>query len=345
MLNFPPSVSTYQFRSSAVKVSEIPQVFHNKRSIVTFFSFMVGLPLLTTVAFFVIVVSLKDYIEERMSDQKEHQNFAALISVGVTFAWFATIVDVIALILHENRIKSDVLYISSENKENELLLPFLIASTVLEITAIAVFDILPLLGCCKVIDKIWSAYAGGQGRENHLWRVILSAYAGGDDVQGREKHFWTLMFPLIPPLWCFSSRFGFIIVAWTSFVRHSTAFTVFYIFAFAILFIITRQTYRLVVRSWYKCRHNLNNEQIDKRMKDDGISIAAIWIVRIVGAFVVLVYAYLMFGLWLLPVTEVVEDAPVYLNDALQLIFVVLAALISYKLFSIKDPQPPERAN
>ena len=164
--------------------------------------------------------------------------------------------------------------------------------------------------------------------------------------QWKQEQFWTYMLPLIPPVWCISSHFGFIIVAWTSFVRHSSAFTVFYIFVISVMFIVMRQTYRLVVHWWYALKPNVNTEEeIERIMEEDGISIPAIWITRFVGAILVLIFTYLLFGLWLLPVSEVVEDAPVYLNDALQLVFIVLAALISYELISIKDQKSTHTIN
>ena len=41
-----------------------------------------------------------------------------------------------------------------------------------------------------------------------------------------------------------------------------------------------------------------------------------------------------MFGLWLLPVSEVVEEAPIYLFDSLQLIIIVL---VTCRLISFED--------
>ena len=140
------------------------------------------------------------------------------------------------------------------------------------------------------------------------------------------------MLPLISLVWCLSSHFGFIVIAWTSFVRHSTAFTVFYIFAVVVMFLISRQSYTLIIDSYYAWRYGENDVANKKR-----IAIWAIWILQIEAVLLVGFFAYLMFGLWLLPVAEVVEDAPVYLYDSLQLIIVILAILVSYRLISFKQ--------
>ena len=338
MRNYPPSVSTYQYQSSAIRCRNIRDVFQHTKGITTFFSFLIGFPLLGIASFFIIVLSYRDDIEKSIKKPKEHKNFAALVCLGVTLAWFATGVDIFAVIVHQHVIATDELYYSIENSMNMQLYPFLITSIVLECIVIIIFDLAPLgAGCFLSIDTcLNSCYE----TISTLFDVIIDAprFKAFFRPQWQQEQFWTFMLPLIPPIWCISSRFGFIIVAWTSFIRHSSAFTVFYIFAVTVMFIVMRQTYSLIVRSLYTFKHNLNteNERNDK-MEEDGISIPAIWLVRLVGVVIVLVFAYLMFGLWLLPVSEVVEDAPVYLNDALQLVFVVLAALISYELFSIKD--------
>ena len=329
MINFPPSVSTYQYRSSAVKCGKIHEVFTKKTE--TFLSFMIGLPIIITVTYFAIVLSIRDKIEKWLEDPKEHKNFAALIVLGVTFAWFATIVDILALIQHEPQytIDTEEIYYIKQFHMSGIISHWLKISVSLEIVVIFLFDILPLsltytgitttiIGCC-----------------------IYKGYENMDPPKhAKGVYFWTYMLPLIPPLWCLASRFGFIIVSWTSFIRHSAAFTVFYIFGITAMFVVLRQTYRLIIRCWYGFKHKLReNEEIKKKMKERGISILAIWIIRVIAAVVVLFYAYLMFGLWLLPVSEVVEDAPVYLNDALQLVFIMLAFLISYGLFSKNQHQ------
>ena len=58
-------------------------------------------------------------------------------------------------------------------------------------------------------------------------------------------------------------------------------------------------------------------------------------LVRFIG--VLILHIYLMFGLWQLPVAEVVEEAPMYLFDSLQLIIIVLAILVTYRLVSFGD--------
>ena len=73
------------------------------------------------------------------------------------------------------------------------------------------------------------------------------------------------------------------------------------------------------------------------KQKKDGLLIWAILVAFGVGALMSFVFAVLMYGLWVLPVTELVEQSPVNLYDSLQLVVVVLAILVSYQLISFKE--------
>lgn len=275
---------------------------------------MIFLPIIATSVFFIVIVSLREKIEESILDPKEHKSYAAMVSLGLTFAWFATAVDITAAVLHQNDLPG---YLTdySMSSSNDAILIYIIMSICFEIFFIVASELI---------------LAGGIVYRNCM-RPLIHANDDG------PVEFWTFMLILIPPIWCFFSRLGFIIVAWTSFVRHSASFTIFYIFLSTAAFSIMRETYGFIVNIWYKCKYNkCTEEEREEEMKSDGILIPALWIVRVVGFALVLVFIYLIFGLWLLPVPEVVEDAPMYLNDALQLILVVLAAIISYELYNIK---------
>ena len=317
MFSLPESVYNYRFLSSAVSITHINEVFHDGQETWTFLSFMIGLPVLAVIAYLIIILSIRKKIKDKLKDPAEHQNFAALISLGVTFAWFATALDIMAAWWYEHSIPSNELYYSYENERNDSLFRILVISIVCECFVIVTTDIIPLA-------------KGGVLYCYTMWHALYARYTEGAEPFRRRRakeDFWTFMLPLIPLLWCLSSHFGFVVIAWTSFVRHSTAFTVFYTFAITILFIVSRQTYTLIVNSFY------TEDEVANRKK---ISIWVIWVLRLEAALLVGFFAYLMFGLWLLPVTEVVEDAPVYLYDSLQLIIVILAILVSYRLISFK---------
>ena len=70
-----------------------------------------------------------------------------------------------------------------------------------------------------------------------------------------------------------------------------------------------------------------------RKQQEDRISFRIILVVRVVGLILVGgVFFYIMYGLWLVPVSETVEESPVYLYESLHLIIIVLAVLVSYKI-------------
>ena len=60
------------------------------------------------------------------------------------------------------------------------------------------------------------------------------------------KSWWTLLILFSPPIWCLSSHSGFIVIAWSSFVRRGKALTLVYIIGATVMFIVMRQTYKLI---------------------------------------------------------------------------------------------------
>ena len=150
-----------------------------------------------------------------------------------------------------------------------------------------------------------------------------------------DKCWWALLLLFIPPIWCLASHFGFVILAWSSFVRHSRSLTLLYIFGITVMLLVMRQSYKLIVDIYYYA--SLETTSREEKQKADGISVWVIQLVRLVGVLLVGFFIYLMFGLWLLPVTELVEESPIHLYDSLQLIIVILAILISYELISFRE--------
>lgn len=347
--SYPPSASNFQYESTAVKLNFTQQAFHQSKHVNTFLSFMIGLPLLGTFILMIVICSFRKKIENNLEkDTTTHQNFVAMLSMGGTFAWFALGIDITAMIHYQHADSIPTVIDScSETIRNDGLFSALLVSIVLEGIMIVVLDLGPL--AIRPCIELAKPNEDRQGFLASCLRIILCTRF----ELGEKIGFWTVTLPLIPPMWCLLSRLGFIIVAWTSFVRHSAAFTIFYIFAATTMFFIMRQAYIFVIQIWLKLglgsgqtrltpgsgQSTNEEDQVKNWMKDNGISLPMLWVVRLVGLFLVLFFTYLMFGLWLLPVAEVVEDAPVYLSDTLQLILVVLAVGISYRLYSLKKEE------
>ena len=93
-------------------------------------SLMIGLPILAVIAYLIIVLSNRKEIKEKLKDSAEHQNFATLISLGTTVAWFATLLDILALASYEHDPSTMELYYSHENNSNNKLFQVLTASAI-----------------------------------------------------------------------------------------------------------------------------------------------------------------------------------------------------------------------
>ena len=307
---YPQSVSSYQYLSSAVRKDNLPDVYHKYTGL--FFSYMFVLPSLAIIAYAIVILSKHEAIKKQMMKPEKHQDFAALICLGLTLSWYTTILDIFAVAWLDNEDHTtEHIYYSKENHKNDRLKYSLIASIVVE-----------LIICC--LGEIWSfifIFCQWYYKEKEKWE--------------KEEHWSFLLFLFIPPIWCLPSHFGFIILAWSSFARHSKSLTLLYIFAITMMLLVMRQSYKLIVDIYYYA--TLDNTSRKDKQKADGILVWVILLVRVVGVLLVGFFIYLMFGLWLLPVTELVEESPIYLYDSLQLIIVVLAILVSYELISFRE--------
>ena len=295
-----------------------------------------------------------------MTKTKEHRNFGALIALGLTIAWFITILDLIAVVWLSSNDKKPtlVIYYSEENHKNDTLKNILIIILSLSVE---------LALCCLGEIWIWILtfrqwYITKRNKRNTYFDL---EEAGREEVvneennksffeysrSNKDKYWWGLLLLFIPPIWCLVSHIGFVIIALSSFVRHSLSFMLFYAVGVTVMFLVMRQSYKLIVDKYYdylkttrprivdKYHEYLNTTTRRKNQRDDGISVWVIQLVRVVGVLQVVFFLYLIFGLWLLPVTELVEESPVHLYDSLQLIVVVLAILVSYELISVRNKQ------
>ena len=192
--------------------------------------------------------------------------------------------------------------------------------------------------------------SGNEETENTKARKkVCKEVFGVQNKSAEDNNYWCFLLLLfIPPIWCLSSHFGFILIAWSSFVRHSKSLTLFYIFAITVMFLVMRQSYTLIVNIYYYAIFTLTEKQkkqtqeIKKRLRKqkqekDGISVWVIVLLHGEGFLLSGFFVYLIWGLWALPVTEIVEESPVYLYDSLQVVVVVLAILVSYQLISFKE--------
>ena len=228
-------ISNYQYASSAIRKENIRDVYHKGGT--TFFFFILFLsPLLGVVAYAVIVLSQHKAIEEQMRNPKQHHNIAALISLGFIFALYTTILDCIAA----GNLKKISIYYSKDNQINPEFQRLLITSTIFE-----------LIAC--LLGIVWfSILCTFQCYEFKFKNPRIVFHSEDPKLQNSKdpklhQYWWILLFLFIPPIWCLPSTFGFVIIAWSSFLRHSKSFTLFYIFAATLMFLVMRQVYKLCI--------------------------------------------------------------------------------------------------
>ena len=131
MSDYPQSVSNYQYLSSAVRQDNVDDVHHKNTDV--FLSFLFVLPFLAIIAYAIIIYSKQEAIKEQMRKPERHPDFAALICLGLTLAWYTTILDIfaVAFFTHKDHTSGHIYY-SEENHENDKLKRTLIAFLVAE---------------------------------------------------------------------------------------------------------------------------------------------------------------------------------------------------------------------
>ena len=297
MSGIPRSASNYQYQSVAVRADNLANVYR-KDNTNTFFSFVIVLPILAIIAFSIIIFSNRNSIEEKLKKKEQHKNFAAVIGLGLNIAAYVTIMDILALrwFTDEDPGGREIYFSKEDNKYNTL--------KVLLILHVGVESLISCLG--------------------EIWCIILTLGVF-HELSKKHKSWWTLLILFSPTIWCLASHFGFIVIAWSSFVRRGRALTLVYVIGATVMFIVMRETYKLFDK--LKDKKGTNEEQGEYE-----ISFWIILVVQLVDIILIGAFFYIMYGLWLVPASETVEDSPVYLYDSLHLIIVVLAVLVSYKI-------------
>ena len=299
---YPSSLSAYRFQSTAVKLSNVKNIYQDKGN-VPFLLYVFIVPLLPTTVYLMSVFSRRETIKKHLKMANEQTNYVAMSCLLSTLAWIVTATDIAAVILHQHELGFSDPYHSNKNPH---ILGFLIFLIVVEAIVIVCFDIIPLLF------------------------FIVTPY-------NEKCVFYFIILSALPVVWCLSAHFGFIAVAWTSFVRHSTALTIFIVISVLAAYFSIRQIYMFITDFYFSCICGIREEKKRKeRMEKVGILQKTFLVLRFITFCILLLMGYIIAGFWLLPVTELIEDAPVAIFEAFQVIFVFLAAFISYELIALK---------
>ena len=217
---YPRSASNYQYQSLAVQADNLANVYRKDKTN-TFFSFIIVFPILAIIIFFIIILSNHDSIEEKLQNKEQHKNFAAVIGLGLNIAAYVTVMDIWGLCwFTEEGHGGREIYFSKEDTQYEKFKCVLIAHVVVEslfsVAGEFCFIILACTHCCR-----------------HKQNKLI-------------KPWWIPLILFIPPIWCLASHFGFIVIAWSSFVRRGKALTLVYVIGATVMFIVMRQTYKVI---------------------------------------------------------------------------------------------------
>ena len=308
---YPSSLSAYRFQSTAVKLSNLKNIYQDKGNTFPFLFNVVIVPFLPAAVYLMSVFSHHDTIKGHLRMASEQTNYIAMSCLLSTLAWIVTATDIAAAIFYKYELGFSDPY---HNNKNPHIFEFIITLIVVEAIVIICFDIVPLL----------------------LFIVIRYS---------EKVAFYLIILSALPVVWCISAHFGFIVVAWTSFIRHSTALTIFIVISIIVAYLSIRQIYIFIADLYFRCNGIHEERKRRERMGRDGILKKTFLVLRFISFCILLLMGYFTAGFWLLPVTELLEDAPVAIFEAFQVIFVFLAGLISYELITLKRAQNANNAN
>ena len=156
---------------------------------------------------------------------------------------------------------------------------------------------------------------------------------------------WLLAFSFIAPIGCFASHFGYCIIAWFSFPSTAAAVLIMYSLTFVVYFIALRQLYIAIVtctpskqeEETHTCTsciciqvdddiksHSDERESYKEKGKEQEISCIAFSSMILLGVLMAGCQVWLTSGLVLLPISNLIESAPHYLQNAGNTAFVTI---------------------
>ena len=304
------------------------------------------IPFCVIVLLVMIIWSSRAKITAAMNKEQNHANFAALALTGVVFSTFVVALDIVALVLVDQR-KHE--FGTSYSNFNSLI--FVIITTVfdavavlVEYTALAALIVLPCFRCSACLRSLLYFRCSVCLRSLlhfrcPVWLVILMCFA---------------------PLFCLVSHSGYIILAWVSDTQHAGPATFFYIISFFYYFIIFRQSYIIFRQLCKFCYRKARRKQLCKCCNRKAIhcqatsfNTAIFFIEILLGFFLVGAEFHVIRSLIVFPVT-VATDPTVgslasfpsrtrYGNEAnvFHLAFLIITGLFTYKFIYIED-EPKE---
>ncbi len=170
-----------------------------------------------------------------------------------------------------------------------------------------------------------------------------------NEERNKEQRLWLTMGIFIAPIGCLGTHTGYIIVAWLSFPMHAGAVFLMYMLTFVFYFFTFRQLYLFCTdRLWRSNNKDSTNgkgielgsphddkKESKKYAKKKGFQYWVILVEIPVGVVLVLLQAWFTSGILLLPITDVVERAPMYLQSLTATIILTVAGLISFKVLVV----------
>ena len=327
-----------QFEAKAAKGNNIDSDFSNAMSSACFISFVIGFIVFGLALSFLLATSTHIHIRKKLLDPQYHPDLASLLCLGILFSVYVISMDILGV--------SKDIGESNDNFGWKCWISSMIFVELITLLGILIaLIVITYLDCCKVSTKV------GHMRS---W----------DEIKA-----WCLILAFIPPLVCFSSHIGFILVAWISFATHATGIFFTYLIVFVMYYVILRQFYHLCILLIHVCKRepktkkDIQQPQPPSYELDDtffelvphnikvsdptiedliflhyqkklSFKVWIVWVVLPAGIILSILVIYFLSGLHMLPLNEITEYTPNQIFNFIQSAFVVIAFLVSYKLIN-----------
>ena len=314
-----------------------------------FISVLILLPVVSLVLLVIITRGALEHIREVFDEIRVtysfHASFSSTIAIGFVFSLFVLGMDVSAI--YEVSLQNKIFGYQAKHRFQSLPLYWVTVITLFFDLSSFVIGLLHLIALCTekssklcfkyILFNIFCCFNEEEGND-------------GEEVEEKERKMWLLTASFIAPVVCFSSHLGYCVIAWFSFPSTAAAVLIMYSLTFVVYFVVLRQLYKTIVNAGCCSKSsNRNTEEqqplttMESQENRKEISCKIIGLTIGVGILMVLCQVWLTSGLILLPISNIIESAPHYLQSVGSTAFVTITGLLALNLLVIKPRKQLEK--
>ena len=221
----------------AVPVKNIHKIY--RKSLETFFSFVIVFPLPIMMMFIVVCCKgARLQLRLKLSNPRHYPSFAALVTTGMLFSLYVLALDCCAMVWAFGQHVGEGKSLLSQSGINETIESHNVAigTLIVDVAATLLSCIIFIFGlvlefllyCCKKDIDICVDYVF----VFLLFPIFCRSKLNKETElghQSKEKMTWILAATAIAPIVCFGSHIGFVVLAWIADPKHAGAVSVIYI--------------------------------------------------------------------------------------------------------------------